>query len=147
MAKDRSYAKLGTSAVDLALASKERMLEAELLMREGRYASAIAMGIYSLEILLKVRICRVLDLIALPTAFEIHNIDELLILSGLSSVLNNENNSILRNNWNEIKLVSIKELNDLRYTPSLHWDRSKAEDFFLKLNHPDDGVFVWISNR
>ena len=46
-------------------------------------AIAIA-GIYASEIYLKVRACKKLDLDELPRAFELHDLDGLLVVSGLS---------------------------------------------------------------
>jgi len=40
--------------------------------------------LYALEICLKARICKKLDQPKLPTAFEIHDIDGLLLLAGLA---------------------------------------------------------------
>jgi hypothetical protein len=43
---------------DLQVAAVDRLQDAEALFASGRFASSIAMGVYSLEIHLKVRICQ-----------------------------------------------------------------------------------------
>ncbi|HMB03661.1 MAG TPA: hypothetical protein VKP69_07955, partial [Isosphaeraceae bacterium] len=78
-----SFTKPGARRVELQQASVDRQLDARALLAATRYASAIAMGLYALEIRLKVKICFRLDLDALPTAFEVHDFQGLLILTGL----------------------------------------------------------------
>jgi hypothetical protein len=79
------FSTLGTQVNDLEAAATDRLLDAEALFAAGRFASAVAMGVYALEIQLKVLICRRLNLTALPRAFEIHDIESLLVLSGHQS--------------------------------------------------------------
>ncbi|HWE38696.1 MAG TPA: hypothetical protein VG406_19265, partial [Isosphaeraceae bacterium] len=69
---------------DLEMAVGERLDDANALFSAGRYASAIAMAFYALEIQLKVVICRRMELKTLPKAFEIHDPEALMILTGLS---------------------------------------------------------------
>ena len=57
-------------------------LDADFVMRS--FASAIAMGIYSLEIHLKVRICQKLNLQHCRRPFEIHDLEGLLVIAGFS---------------------------------------------------------------
>ena len=54
MAGERSYAKLGATRTSLQQAANDRLLDAEALLQAGRFASAIAEGLYALEITLKV---------------------------------------------------------------------------------------------
>jgi hypothetical protein len=71
------FATLGANVADLQAAAADRLQDAELLHANGRFASAIAMGVYSLEIHLKARICVKLNLAALPRPFEIHDLEGL----------------------------------------------------------------------
>jgi hypothetical protein len=69
MAGEANFTKLRALVADLEVAASDRLLDAEALLASGRFASAIAMGVYSLEIHLKARICRKLNLPALPKPF------------------------------------------------------------------------------
>jgi hypothetical protein len=146
MAGDRSYTSKRAKATDLDIASKDRLAEAEELRKAGRYASAIAMGLYALEIRLKERICRRLDLTQLPTPFEIHDLDGLLVLAGLSRRISSKPARPIKKNWNEIVKQS-KKLNALRYEPSSSWTQPDADAFFLQLTDPTAGVLPWILSQ
>jgi hypothetical protein len=74
MAGGSKLSTLGALVSDLQVAAADRLLDAEALLAAGRYAAAIAIGVYSLEIYLKVRICQTLNLPALPKLFEIHDL-------------------------------------------------------------------------
>lgn len=59
----------GALLANLQRAADDRLQDTDALFAAGRFATAIAMGVYSLEIHLKVRICQRLNLIALPRLF------------------------------------------------------------------------------
>ena len=96
----------GALLADLLLAAADRLQDAELLFANGSFASAIAMGVYSLEIHLKVLICKRLNLKALPSAFEIHDLDGLLVLCGLQAALKSAPSAVERN-WTDIVKQSL----------------------------------------
>jgi hypothetical protein len=81
MANERLFAKLGAPVSELRAAAQDRLRDADVLFLAGRFASAIAMGVYSLEIHLKVRICERLNLEQLPSLVQIHDLVSLLVLS------------------------------------------------------------------
>jgi hypothetical protein len=132
----------GALLTDLQLAAADRLQDADALLAAGRYASAIAMGIYSLEIHLKVRICRKLNLTALPRLFEIHELEGLLVLTGLQTSRNVAPHPV-QQNWGSIA-VEAERINDLRYLPSATWSQSDAQTFLQKLRDPPDGVWPWL---
>jgi hypothetical protein len=72
-----SFSTTGTLSTDLQIAAQDRLFDAEALFSAGRFASTIAMGVYSLEIHLKVLICKRLNLSALPKPFETHDLEGL----------------------------------------------------------------------
>ena len=147
MARDRSYAKLGTDVADLDAAAGERLLDAEALFAGGRYASSVALGLYALEIALKAKTCRRLDLGGLPRPFEIHELDELLVLCGLSRRLDDPQFLKVKANWDSIVIGQAPHVNDLRYLPGQHVTRVEAEDFLRQLRDPPDGVLPWLSTQ
>jgi hypothetical protein len=147
MASDRSFAKLGTLVDDLDKAAGERLAEAELLLAAGRYSSAVMIGFYALEIRLNVLICRRLDLDQLPRAFEIHDLESLLVLSGVSRKIR----SIIRprgvaTNWDKLSLASV-ELNNFRYSAKPGWDQAWAAEILSQLRDPPNRVLLWLARQ
>lgn len=145
MAGDREFTQMRAAVADLDVAARDRLEDAEQLLKSARYASAIMMGLYALEIRLKERICSRLDLDKLPRAFEIHDLAGLLVLSGLSKRINEPPYSHILGNWNEL-LVWSKRLNDLRYGPETHpdWPLARAALFFSQLRDSPNGVLPWL---
>jgi hypothetical protein len=144
MAKERSFARLGTAEVDLLVAATERLADAESLLQEGRFASTIVLGLYALEITLKAKICQCLDLTHLPRPFEIHELDELLILTGLSKRLDEPAAIRVKANWSSIVTGPAVHVNDLRYMPGAHITQTQGELFLQQLRDHPDGVLPWL---
>jgi hypothetical protein len=132
----------GALLADLQLAAADRLLDADALFAAGRYAGAIAMGIYSLEIYLKVRICQRLNLTALPKLFEIHDLEGLLVMTGLQASRNAAPRAV-RDNWDDIMDMA-DLINDLRYRPAANWIQTDSQAFLQKLRDPPDGVLPWL---
>jgi hypothetical protein len=105
------------------------------------------MGLYALEISLKARICQRLDLTNLPRPFEIHELDELLILTGLSRRLDDPAAIHVKNNWAAIVTGPAQHVNALRYSPSTHVTQAPAQLFLQQLRDPPDGVLVWLAHQ
>jgi hypothetical protein len=144
MANGRSFARFGTAQVDLFAAATERLADAEALLQKGRFASTIALGLYSLEITLKAKICHRLDLTHLPRPFEIHELDELLILTGLSKRLDEPSAIRVKANWNAIVTGPALHVNDLRYLPGAHITQTEGDLFLEQLRDQPDGVLPWL---
>ena len=137
------FATLGANVADLQAAAADRLQDAELLHANGRFASAIAMGVYSLEIHLKARICVKLNLAALPRPFEIHDLEGLLVMCGLQTARNSASR-LVQQNWIDI-IDQSSVINDFRYLPASRWNKTMAESFLLQLRDPPDGVLPWLS--
>jgi hypothetical protein len=137
----------GASVGQLDGAWQERLDDAEALYREKRYASAIAMGLYALEIRLKAIICKKLDITSLPRHFQIHNLDALMVLSGLSGKIRKVKRprGVLKN-WDELRALS-ESLDDLRYIPDPKWDHKLAQKVLGQLRDAPDGVLPWLSKQ
>lgn len=144
VAKGSGYAQSRSSLVELTAAWQDRWEDAQSLLGAGRFVGAICNAIYALEILLKVRICDILDLDSLPRPFETHDLVGLLVLSGLSTRMTLEKNLTVHDNWDEIVGVSAK-LDELRYGRDERWELAQAEAFLQKFVAPMDGVISWIS--
>jgi hypothetical protein len=142
MAGEAKFAKLGALLADLQVAAADRLLDAEALFVSGRFATAIAMGVYSLKIHLKVRICQKLNLHALPKPFEIHDLEGLLVLCGLQAARDSSPVGV-RQNWAGI-VDQASFLNEFRYLPNSNWDQNLADVFLQQLRNPPDGVLPWL---
>lgn len=147
MANERSFSSLGERLSDLEIAWKDRLADAEHFASLGRNCSAIAMGIYALEILLKVKICRRLDLKQLPRPFEIHDLAGLMIVSGLYRRLSERNARPVKTNWGRILELS-SQLNGLRYRPNDFKSAEQVADFLAQLGDEQrGGVIPWILSQ
>jgi hypothetical protein len=148
MAGEQRFTKLGTYSSELDIAWQDRLDDADSLLSSGRFAASISMALYALEICLKSRICRRLDLDQLPKAFEIHDLDGLLVLSGLSRKLNKQPSkpSRTKRNWDALLIMS-NRLNDLRYTAASKWNRQDAESILDMIRDPKHGVLTWLQKQ
>ena len=142
MADHRAFTTFGESRSDLAKAATDRLDEAHALLDGGHWASAIAMGIYALEIRLKVMICDHLRLPNLPRAMEFHAIDDLMILTGLYERIK-LNECSAKASWREV-LTRSRDLNAYRYAPATRYTSELATTFFSHLEAPDTGVLPWL---
>ena len=140
MAVDKWLKKLGAPVAELQAAALERLVDAESLRQTGRYASAISHGVYSVEILLKVLICKHLDLANLPTVFETHDLEALLLYTGLSGTfVGSKSDMNVAKNWEQVVLVS-RQVEGSRYKHDPAWNEIVANEFFLQLRDGQYGV-------
>jgi hypothetical protein len=147
MAGERSFASLGARSIDLDVAWNDRLEDAEHLFNAGRNPTAISMGLYALGILLKVRICRILHLDQLPRPFEIHDLEGLMMVSGLRHALIKKHALPVKKNWTKIIKTFAVNHHEMRYLSNTVKSRQEAEEFFELLNHPTNGVIPWISRQ
>jgi hypothetical protein len=142
MAKKESFANLGAALSDLHAAAADRLQDAEALFLSARFASAIAMGVYSVEIHLKVRICQKLNLQQLPSPFQTHDLEGLLVLCGLLSARESAP-KVVKKNWADV-VNQASLINDLRYKPSSGWTQAQVQTFLQQLRDPPNGVLPWL---
>jgi HEPN domain-containing protein len=143
---ERDFTKLSGKLTDLDVAWKDRLKDAEALLDAGRHGWSMATAHYAVEILLKVMICKKLDLPQLPKAFEIHDHDSLLLLAGLSVRMSRKSFQAVKRNWDAVTSQSPK-VNDMRYTGDSNWTRNQAEQFLKLLKDLPDGVLPWLSRQ
>jgi HEPN domain len=128
-----------------------RLREAEALLDKNHYDGACYLAGYCLEMALKAVICRHMDKDDFfdilksesARAFKIHNLGELIILSGLQRRFEelDRTNPILLDNWSLIK-EQIKWSEQLRY--QVGFTRKQAEDMLIAINHPQNGILKWL---
>ena len=146
MAGDQRFTKFGTALADLNVAWRDRLDDADTLLASNRHASAIVMGLFALEIYLKTLICKRLGVHQLPKAFEVHDLDGLLLLAGLSRRLLTKRAATIRSNWNFIVRTSDR-LNEMRYAPNARWGPADAQTFFEQLRGTPAGVLPWLMRQ
>jgi len=95
---------------DLKKIAEERLDDVKVLYHKGRYDGAMYLSGYVLEVALKARICKVLNLSEYPDqgkfkpTYATHNFDVLLKLSGLEKniLLSKSNNPYLFIQWSVV---------------------------------------------
>ena len=136
---------------ELKQLARMRLREAKVLFNEGFHDGACYLAGYVVELALKARICKILDLIEYPQsgeisrAFKTHKYDDLFKLSGLERKFNDARgtNSSLHGNW----LLLIGWTEEFRYRPIGSSSRKDAENIINALEDSKDGVFTWIKKR
>jgi hypothetical protein len=147
MAVERSLTKLGAPIFELDSASAEQFSDAEVLLRNGRYAAAIIHGLYALEIKLKVLICRRLELQNLPQVFQIHDLEALMLHAGLARRIKSVRRPrSVAKNWEALLQLS-REIGELRYIPDPKWDERVANQVLHQLRDSPHGVLPWLSKQ
>lgn len=136
---------------ELKTLARLRLREAYALFDAGLYDGAAYLCGYVVELALKARICRLMDLATYPesgklqSALRTHNLEDLLMLGGLRPALKRASGRTpgLQMNW-EVLLAWTPET---RYQPQGTHSRQTALKWLGAVNHPTDGVFAWIARR
>lgn len=136
-----------TKLVDLEVAWRERELEAAALKAAGHAAMALALRLYCVEIRIKTIICKHLTVASLPVACKTHNLEELLIFTGLWAELLDPNKLAIKNNWDEIAGFSFRNLNEMRYLPANSVPATEILKVETALDDPTNGVWPWLSSH
>jgi len=131
--------------------AKARLKETKALFDRGLYDGACYLAGYVVELALKARICKGLDLDEYPQtgeisrAFKTHKYGDLLKLSGLERRFNDAmgTNPSLLKNWSSLTVWT----EDFRYRPIGSSSKKDAEDIINALDDSKDGVFRWIKKR
>lgn len=132
---------------DLELAWSEREEEAQKMLSEGYDSMAVALRLYSLEIRVKVRICTHLRLSLLPRVCKIHDLQELIIFTGLWEELNDPANVSIKQSWDRLADFSKRKLNELRYSPRNSLPAVLRDELLAALDDPGSGVVPWLTKR
>jgi len=140
----------------------QRLDEAEILCNSGKYDGAFYLAGYSVELMLKAKIC---DKLGIPNLFDeadaitnqikgigeirktlkTHNLFTLLIFSGLKIKFDNDKannkilakaNSLLFNSWDE----------NARYKPCGHFKDADVQNLITLLKD-QNGILKWIENN
>ncbi len=124
-----------------------RLKEAEALFAAGLYDGAVYLSGYVVELALKARVCRLLELDNYPDTGElkkvyaVHNLDQLLILSGVSARVNPKN-PVLYKNWSAARDWRTEQRYQVPGTT-----QQKARDVLDAIRDRRDGVLTWIKKH
>lgn len=147
MPGDFAKLNLAITADELNAAWQDRLDDAAVLDAGGRHGAAIAARLYALEIYLKWRICERLGLSNPLKKLEIHDLETLLIFSGLSTAMYGLSGaSAVFQSWVKILEFS-QQLNDFRYFPAVKWNRGQSSDLAHWLEHSSEGVLPWLKTQ
>jgi HEPN domain-containing protein len=127
-----------------------RLKEAKALYDRKLYDGACYLAGYVVELALKARICKLLDVDYPDTGdlskiFKTHNCDSLLVLSGLRKKFDDEesSNTVFKTNWS----LATKIKPEFRYQRIGPNPKTETEEIIKALEDPNDGVFTWIKKR
>lgn len=132
--------------------AETRLLEAKALYDKGLYDGACYLAGYVIELALKARICKILDMRDYPEfgeiskLFKTHKYGVLIKLSGLEREFKKarETNEALDINW---LLVTAEWSEEIRYRPVGTSSAEITQQIINALEDPKDGVFTWIEKR
>jgi HEPN domain-containing protein len=121
-----------------------RLKEAEALFDAGFYDGAAYLCGYSVELALKARICKLLNINEYPEggklnqAYKIHDFEQLLLLSGLKSDMTASSATFV--NWQ----IATPWKPDRRYEAKGTYSRNDAREIIEAVRVKPDGVLRWI---
>ena len=139
-----------------------RLSEAETLCKEGKYDGAFYLAGYSVELMLKAKICehfkidnlfdkegcQIQSISNLRNVVETHDINLLLIFSGLIEKFQREKarNTKLRNSYSFFMANTGNKTDwneQVRYLPKGSKTKEVVEEF-INLLHDEEGLLKWI---
>jgi len=133
-----------TTLANLDEAWQEREKEAKALAASFPAAS-LALRFYALEIRIKTIICKRLGIDLLPGHCKTHELDELIIFTGLLGTLADPANDGIRQNWDILAKFARERLNQIRYLPGSTLRAADRDEQLNALDNPCDGVWIWLS--
>jgi len=134
------------SYIELKILSEQRLKEATILLENKQYDGCIYLAGYVIELALKARICKILDLDTFPDypSFKTHKYDDLITLSGLEKAFDNERkNSAFNKNWVKFSNWNVS----IRYSTMSTNNEKIAKEMISALVTDNNGILTWIKER
>lgn len=123
-----------------------RLQDAKALIAAERYSAAIYLAGYAVECYLKVAICARLDWKALYPTFKIHDLDVLLLHTGLESSISIT--PTVEESFRQIVgLWKMEGRDNVRYRDPDGLSKADAQDFLQWVENPTTGVVPWVKAR
>ena len=136
--------------VELKNLCRIRLKEVKALYENNLYDGAFYLAGYVIELALKARICKILELDYPDTgpiskSFKTHKLNELLKLGGLYKKFEDElnNNPTFKLNWSLI--LSWNE--QYRYQPTGNYQKTDVQDLIDAIENPNNGILTWIKKK
>ena len=124
-----------------------RLREAEALYSARLFDGSVYVAGYAVELALKARICRLLDLANYPLelgqAFRVHNLEQLKALAGLTSQIDPIKNKDLFDNWSR----AVDWDPEQRYHAPGRYNAVTAKVILDSIRAKPNGVLTWLSKR
>lgn len=136
---------------ELKKLARKRLEEAKALFNNGHFDGACYLAGYVIELGLKARICKLLDVNQyidsgeLSKSFKTHKLDDLLILAGLDKKFQAAKaaNITLFANWS----IVTKWNESFRYLPIGTNNKVRTKEVIEALEDSTSGVFTWITKH
>jgi glutamate synthase domain-containing protein 2 len=135
-------AKTGIRREVLLRLADARAEEFDILRAAGRYAAAVYLGGYVLELLLKCAACRSLNLEALPVELQTHDLEVLLLFSGFQTTL-----ETVPEVHTSFRRIQSRWSQALRYADPVEISRRDCDDMAVRLFDPNHGVASWLRKK
>lgn len=137
--------------IELQELALTRLKESTALYRSDLYDGCCYLAGYVVELALKARICKALDMDEYPErgeisrSFKTHNLDILIQLAGLQRTFEEATsaNPALLTNWSLIT----EWTEAYRYRPVGSSPKIRAEEMLSALEDREDGVFIWLQTH
>lgn len=135
---------------ELKALSRTRLKEVKILYDNRLYDGASYLSGYVIELALKARICKILDLDYpdrgdISRSFKTHKLDNLIKLGGLYNKFDTElnTNNDFKINWSLIKTWS----EEFRYQPKGSNSKNDVKDLIEAIEDTNNGILTWIKRR
>jgi hypothetical protein len=126
--------------------AEARALEAQDLIVRKRFSGAIFLGGCALECFLKAAVCTTLKLDGLPEVFKTHDLEALLLYSGLRSDL--EARPAVQESFARIvEAWGYDGRDKLLYAEPGAFSKERAKRFMDHLTGKETGVIPWLQSR
>ncbi len=126
--------------------AKQRLREAHALFESEQYAGSVYLAGYAVECYLKAAICKALDWEEFRATFAVHDLEGLLLHSGLGRKI--ESNVKVRDSFTRVKEVWIVHgKQSIRYKDPDLFTRKGAEDFLELIADEKRGVVPWVKEQ
>lgn len=123
-----------------------RLKEAEILFDAGMYDGVSYLSGYVIELALKARICKILNIPDYPATgsyakvYAVHSFDQLRFLAGLSGKITLVDTPELFENWS----IASPWGPERRYSAPGTYTKQNAEDILNAISDKTYGVLTWI---
>ncbi len=132
-----------------------RLEEARVLFRGRHYSGAIYLAGFAVECYLKVAICAALDWDELHGTFKSHDLEGLLLHSGLVRKIETAEAALVKENFGKITELWILEgkngsgdrEKNIRYRDPNGLSEDDAQAFLEWVDDPDAGVLRWVKRQ